>query len=69
MTDKEQEIVNKVLRDMIDLTIRKFMEYHPHLEIHEIRIYGSFNPVHNQVEIAIKPDVRESGQMFLGASS
>jgi hypothetical protein len=69
MNNLEQKIVNKILRDMIDLTIQKFLEFHPTLEIHEIRIYGSYSPIHKKVEMAIKPDVRESGQMFLGASS
>lgn len=66
---QEIKMYNSVLTSMIEDTISEFTRLNPEVEIHEVRIYGSYSQVSKKVEIAIKTDVREPGQMLLGASS
>ena len=66
---QEIKTYNSVLTDVLAYEISKFLEMNPEVELHEVRIYGYYSQVSKKVEIAIKTDVREPGQMFLGASS
>jgi hypothetical protein len=55
-----EEKVRKVIADFQD----KYKS-----EIHSIICYAYFSPVDKQVHYAVKADVREVGQMFIGISS